>query len=93
MRCPQRTCIHCCACAARTQAFRKLAHSSIMCLDDTSMDKLYDLITMGYKYQAGRESPSSVTLASVARAVRNAERVQLIAKQSKMLDWPPTAYL
>ncbi|CAM9508679.1 unnamed protein product, partial [Choristocarpus tenellus] len=31
--------------------FRKLAHSSIMRLNDTSMDKLYDLMSMGCKYQ------------------------------------------
>eukprot|EP00611_Tribonema_gayanum_P010344 TRINITY_DN2032_c0_g1_i2.p1 TRINITY_DN2032_c0_g1~~TRINITY_DN2032_c0_g1_i2.p1 ORF type:complete len:424 (-),score=113.42 TRINITY_DN2032_c0_g1_i2:56-1327(-) len=33
------------------QVFKKLAHSSIMCLNDNSMDKLYDLITMGFKFQ------------------------------------------
>ncbi|CAJ0941584.1 unnamed protein product, partial [Mesorhabditis belari] len=31
--------------------FEKLAHSSIMRLNETSMDKLYDLITMTVKYQ------------------------------------------
>ncbi|KAM3724312.1 Protein OSCP1 [Dirofilaria immitis] len=31
--------------------FEKLAHSSIMRLNETSMDKLYALITMTYKYQ------------------------------------------
>ncbi|VDK28004.1 unnamed protein product [Gongylonema pulchrum] len=31
--------------------FEKLAHSSIMRLNETSMDKLYDLMTMAYKYQ------------------------------------------
>jgi hypothetical protein len=33
------------------QIFDKLAHSSIMRLNKTSMDKLYDLMTMGVKYQ------------------------------------------
>lgn len=33
------------------QIFEKLAHSSIMRLNKTSMDKLYDLMTMGVKYQ------------------------------------------
>jgi len=33
------------------QIFNRLAHSSIMCLNETSMDKLYDLMTMGQKYQ------------------------------------------
>jgi len=31
--------------------FDRLAHSSIMRLNPTSMDKLYDLMTMGFKYQ------------------------------------------
>ena len=33
------------------QIFQKLAHSSIMRLNKSSMDKLYDLMTMGFKYQ------------------------------------------
>uniref|UniRef100_A0A7S2QVI2 Uncharacterized protein n=1 Tax=Triparma pacifica TaxID=91992 RepID=A0A7S2QVI2_9STRA len=33
------------------QIFNKLAHSSIMRINETSMDKLYDLMTMGVKYQ------------------------------------------
>ncbi|CAM9370855.1 unnamed protein product [Ascophyllum nodosum] len=33
------------------EIFRKLAHSSIMRLNESSMDKLLDLITMGFKYQ------------------------------------------
>ena len=33
------------------QIFEKLAHSSIMRLNKSSMDKLYDLMTMGLKYQ------------------------------------------
>ena len=31
--------------------FDKIAHSSIMRLNKTSMDKLYDLMTMGIKHQ------------------------------------------
>ena len=31
--------------------FKKLAHSSIMKLNDTSMQKLFDLMVMGLKYQ------------------------------------------
>eukprot|EP00823_Brevimastigomonas_motovehiculus_P004426 TRINITY_DN2926_c0_g1_i1.p1 TRINITY_DN2926_c0_g1~~TRINITY_DN2926_c0_g1_i1.p1 ORF type:complete len:405 (-),score=112.69 TRINITY_DN2926_c0_g1_i1:478-1692(-) len=31
--------------------FDRLAHSSIMRLNESSMDKLYDLMTMGFKYQ------------------------------------------
>jgi hypothetical protein len=37
--------------AATKQIFDKLAHSSIMRLNKTSMDKLYDLMSMGVKYQ------------------------------------------
>jgi hypothetical protein len=33
------------------QIFDKLAHSSIMRLSVSSMNKLYDLMTMGFKYQ------------------------------------------
>mmetsp|Transcript_7727 Transcript_7727/g.12356 ORF Transcript_7727/g.12356 Transcript_7727/m.12356 type:complete len:402 (+) Transcript_7727:65-1270(+) len=33
------------------QIFDRLAHSSIMRLSESSMDKLYDLMTMGFKYQ------------------------------------------
>ncbi|CAM9300288.1 unnamed protein product [Pylaiella littoralis] len=37
---------------ATKEVFFKLAHSSIMRLNETSMSKLFDLITMGLKYQA-----------------------------------------
>lgn len=37
--------------ASVRQVFDRLAHSSIMRLNETSMDKLYDLMTMGMKYQ------------------------------------------
>lgn len=37
--------------ASTKQIFDKLAHSSVMRLNKTSMDKLYDLMTMGVKYQ------------------------------------------
>jgi len=33
------------------QIFEKLAHSSIMKLNSTSMQKLFDLMLMGLKYQ------------------------------------------
>jgi hypothetical protein len=33
------------------QIFEKLAHSSIMRLNQSSMDKLFDLMTMGFKYE------------------------------------------
>lgn len=34
--------------------FDRIVHSSIMRLNDQSMDKLYDLILMGLKYQVTR---------------------------------------
>lgn len=37
--------------AATKEIFDRLAHSSIMRLSENSMDKLYDLMTMGCKYQ------------------------------------------
>jgi len=37
--------------ASTKQIFEKLAHSSIMRLNKNSMDKLYDLMTMGFKRQ------------------------------------------
>merc|ERR1719183_70096 len=33
------------------QIFDRLAHSSIMRLNESSMDKLFDLMAMGFKYQ------------------------------------------
>lgn len=37
--------------ASTKQIFEKLAHSSIMRLNKSSMEKLYDLMTMGFKFQ------------------------------------------
>jgi len=37
--------------ASTRQIFDRLAHSSIMRLNESSMDKLYDMMTMGFKYQ------------------------------------------
>ena len=37
--------------ASTRQIFDRLAHSSIMRLNQSSMDKLFDLMTMGFKYQ------------------------------------------
>lgn len=37
--------------SATQEIFDRLAHSSIMRLSESSMDKLYDLMTMGFKYQ------------------------------------------
>ncbi|CAB1105887.1 unnamed protein product [Ectocarpus sp. CCAP 1310/34] len=36
---------------ATKEVFYKLAHSSIMRLNESSMSKLFDLVTMGVKYQ------------------------------------------
>jgi len=37
--------------ASTRQIFERLAHSSIMKLNATSMSKLFDLMMMGFKYQ------------------------------------------
>ena len=37
--------------ASTRQIFDRIAHSSIMRLSESSMDKLYDLMTTGFKYQ------------------------------------------
>jgi len=37
--------------ASIKQIFQKLAHSSIMKLNATSMQKLFELMLMGFKYQ------------------------------------------
>ena len=37
--------------ASIRKIFEKLAHSSIMKLNAASMNKLFDLMLMGYKYQ------------------------------------------
>lgn len=42
--------------ASARQLFHRLAHSSIMRLNATSFEKLYDLMTMGFKYQLFRSS-------------------------------------
>ena len=47
--------------AATRQIFDKLAHTSIMRLSESSMDKLYDLMTMGFKFQlATCEKPEDI---------------------------------
>ncbi|XP_014674452.1 PREDICTED: protein OSCP1-like [Priapulus caudatus] len=59
--------------ALRT-VFDKLAHASIMRLNSASMDKLYDLMTMAFKYQVTLStSPSEVLLVTLNHmdAIRN----------------------
>ena len=47
--------------SATRQIFDKLAHASIMRLSESSMDKLYDLMTMGFKFQlATCEKPEDI---------------------------------
>eukprot|EP01029_Cantina_marsupialis_P028720 TRINITY_DN777922_c0_g1_i1.p1 TRINITY_DN777922_c0_g1~~TRINITY_DN777922_c0_g1_i1.p1 ORF type:complete len:399 (+),score=120.06 TRINITY_DN777922_c0_g1_i1:96-1199(+) len=45
--------------ASTRQIFDRLAHSSIMRLNPSSMDKLYDLMTMGFKFQLLRSTCAS----------------------------------
>lgn len=52
------------------QIFDKLAHSSIMRLSESSMDKLYDLMTMGFKYQlVNCRSPQEVLTVTLTHLV------------------------
>lgn len=67
------------------QIFDRLAHSSIMRLNANSMDKLYDLMTMGFKYQmiccASPVHLTQVTLnhlESLSKIVANPSVVELI---------------
>jgi Organic solute transport protein 1 len=54
------------------QVFKRLVHCSVMCLNDTSMDKLYELISMGYKFQVSKRGQHSVNPSCFARSCRNA---------------------
>lgn len=48
------------------QIFEKLAHSSIMKLNATSMNKLFDLMLMGMKYQLlSCSSPDEIALVTL----------------------------
>eukprot|EP00392_Amoebophrya_sp_AT5.2_P010923 g10993.t1 len=68
------------------QVFDRLAHSSIMRLNASSMDKLMDLITMGFKYQflvsTSAEELVDVTLNHLAACKRiaagNADLLALV---------------
>ena len=51
------------------EIFNKLAHSSIMRLNESSMDKLYDLMTMGFKHQVRRGDDPGIDAAPRARIV------------------------
>lgn len=55
---------------ATRQIFDKLAHSSIMRLSESSMDKLYDLMTMGFKFQlVSCRSPQEVLTVTLTHLV------------------------
>lgn len=81
---------------ATRQIFNKLAHSSIMRLNESSMDKLYDLMTMGFKQQmlccAAPEQLLEVTrkhmraLSAITRFARNAEAQELLLETTALLD-------
>jgi hypothetical protein len=47
------------------QIFDRLAHSSIMRLNATSMEKLFDLMTMGFKYQLMLSLPDQLVQVSL----------------------------
>ena len=64
--------------------FDKLAHSSIMRLNKTSMDKLYDLMTMSFKYQIMQCVAPEQLYAVTARHLLNA--MSLVEKDSKAAE-------
>lgn len=75
------------------QIFEKIAHSSIMRLNKTSMDKLYDLMSMGFKYQllsiSAPEELVVVTkrhLSYLQRIVKGTSAAPLVARAATNLD-------
>ncbi|GBF93200.1 hypothetical protein Rsub_05932 [Raphidocelis subcapitata] len=59
--------------------FERLAHSSIMRLSDASMDKLFDLMTMGAKYQLlASTTPGEMLQASTPVTQRHLQGIKAI---------------
>ncbi|XRB04374.1 Oscp1 protein [Pycnococcus provasolii] len=75
----------CYSVASLRQIFERVAHSSIMRLSESSMDKLFDLMVMGAKYQlVALTSPQEVLritdvhLSSVAKLLQEPPLVQIV---------------
>ena len=65
--------------------FRDLAHASIMRLDDESMGKMWDLMTMAVKQQAMRaDSPGELLQATLNHLDYIAERVPGVQLQAEL---------
>ena len=73
--------------AAATRAiFDQLAHSSIMRLNQSSMDKLYDLMTMAAKYQL-LLSPSPFDIPTVCNNhIETLKKLSLSTDSKKLID-------
>jgi len=70
------------------QIFDRLAHSSIMRLNETSMDKLYDLMTMGFKYQVVSASePSDIIQISLNHLDALKALVKTSSDATKLVDY------
>ncbi|CAG2068447.1 unnamed protein product [Timema podura] len=72
---------------ALRKLFEDLAHGSIMRLNSASMDKLYDLMTMVFKYQVfNAQSPNDVVLITLNHldSIRNFVNCLAIQKQVDM---------
>nr|CAD7392939.1 unnamed protein product [Timema cristinae] len=72
---------------ALRKLFEDLAHGSIMRLNSASMDKLYDLMTMVFKYQVfNAQSPNDVVLITLNHldSIRNFVTCLTIQKQVDM---------
>lgn len=76
---------------ATREIFDKLSHSSIMRLSESSMDKLYDLMTMGFKYQIiCCTHPRQITdvtfnhLDSIINAVEGPTREQVVGARDDL---------
>lgn len=65
--------------------FRDLAHASIMRLDDESMGKMWDLMTMAVKQQALRaDSPGQLLQATLNHLDYIGERVPPVKMESEL---------
>jgi len=67
------------------QIFERIAHSSIMRLSESSMDKLYDLMTTGFKYQI-ISCQSGAELMDVTQNHLNSLRNSISADVIPLLD-------
>lgn len=74
------------------QLFDRLVHSSIMRLNVSSMDKLYDLMRMGFKYQMLRCSSAdellqvtATHLDGIQRLVATADVCELITETKALM--------